>query len=237
MADERIINLDSLDVGDVEDTTVFECETPGLTSPESRKITWAQLKSLLEAATIPERVPFVYSNDATHIVSAGVTRLDIECLAGGGGGGDGATGGGGGGGGYAYAVGVTVTPADSLDVTVGIGGTGDDPAGTDGGDSSVEGPGAVTLCEATGGTGGPVAAGESAGGDGTTGDITLEGGQGVGGLVIATQWILGGAGAGPYGGQGATFKSGSGSGDAGKGGGGAYQAPGGNGLVIIWEYQ
>lgn len=240
MADKRITGLNALVPGDVEDTTVFECETPGLAAPESRKITWAQLKSLLEAAAAPSRVPFVYLASGAHVVSAGVTKVDIEVL----GGGEGAsTDGGiaytGAGGGYAMACNVAVAPADSLAVTVGIGGLWSDPSDAPtqlGGTSKVAAAGPVTLCEASGG-GGPASRN---GGEGILGDIKLTGGFGY--QVFTGVGQRGGGGAGPYASPGEYQDNNQVDGHYGGGGGsdftgGDFEADGWHGIVVIWEYQ
>lgn len=236
MADKKIPQLDPVDTASVTlSTAKIEIADSSLSAPTSREMTLFQLKTKFGGGGALTRVPFYYAASTVHNLSAGVTSYDVEAQGSGGGGGDDAIAGGAGAGGYAFAANVPGAPGDAITITIPAGGAANAPDGDTPAATTVKDALLATVCSADGGVGGKTAAGESDGGDGLVGDILVKGGQGVGGLTAATDWVLGGAP--PRGGQGATYKSGAGSGDPSPGGGGAGPANGGKGYVIIWEYQ
>lgn len=237
MADKKIADLDPMDTGDLLAAAVFEVQNVGGATPESRKLTKTQMSSIFGGGGGGSRVPFVYDTDSTHTVSAGVTRIDIECWGAGGGGAgeDGGKRGAAGGGGYAMTCNLTVAEDDELAVTVGVGGVWDTPTGNPGGDSLVEDSGMIVLCEASGGEGGAAGAAVN-GGSGVTGDIQIGGAPAMGNMTASLLTTGGAAGGG--GGLGGVYLNGAGSTNATQpGGGGASEQDGADGRVIIWEYQ
>ncbi len=151
----------------------------------------------------------VFTSTGTFTVPAGVTKVKVTLIGGGGGGGGGnncINAGGGGGGGAAIEIISGLTPAGTVTVTVGAGGTGggvDAPGGT-GGTSSFG-----AFCSATGGVGGAGATAGStpgAGGIGSGGDLNIRGSGGTayrgGGTLLAGESAANTTVASPYGGGG-----------------------------------
>lgn len=157
----------------------------------------------------------VVTASGTYTTPSGCRAILVECIGGGGGGGgtpattgsgNGQTAAGGGGGGGAYAASLITTPASSYSVTVGAGGTGvsgDD--GNDGGDTIF----GSNLVVAEGGIAAPVAvadigvfpdpSGSAARGglsQNCTGDLTISGGIGGGGIVFRDAYPHAGGGGG-----------------------------------------
>lgn len=193
--------------------------------------------------------------DGTYTPTAGMVRCEVEVYgAGGGGGGSTATnlvGAGAGGGGYAYELIEAATIGASQVVTVGTGGAG----GASGANNGVAG-GTTSLGSLIQATGGALGTGSGttglggAGGVGSLGDINLVGGRGYSGgteSISDTAMQVGGACAGPHGGQASGGKglgnngyAGVAPGGGGSGGisGGSSQAggAGADGMIIIKEY-
>jgi hypothetical protein len=130
----------------------------------------------------------VFTSSGTFTIPTGVTAVKVTVVGGGGGGGAffncAGTGGGGGGGGSSIKYLTGLTPANTLAVTVGAGGTvsaTDTNNSTAGGTSSVaSGTQSITTISATGGAKGngyPSTAG--AGGVGSGGDLNITGGYGA----------------------------------------------------------
>jgi len=118
-----------------------------------------------------------FSSTTSFVVPAGVTNILCEVI--GGGGGSAVAGNtGAGGGGYSYGT-LVVTPGETLTITVGAGGTGNQPAGgqgTNGGTSSIA-RSSTTLMSATGGGGSGSSTQFGAGGGGGGGNIYNTSGQ------------------------------------------------------------
>lgn len=130
-----------------------------------------------------------YTSSDTFVVPAGITTVFVTMVAGGGGGGGesggGVDGGGGGGGEAIINIPHSVTPAASLTVTVGAGGTGGNDAAGDGGASVFD---TITVSGGTGGNAGVAgvgggtqrdAAASAVGGwgfKGGDGDVSIQGG-------------------------------------------------------------
>jgi hypothetical protein len=172
----------------------------------------------------------------TFTVPAGVTQVSAVCIGGGGGGSGGEVGrnqgmGGGGGGGLAYGT-FAVTPGETLNITVGAGGTSSaGNAGGNGGASTIV-RGATTLLSGGGGGGGPFRS-TAGGGVGTsTGTARISGGQGgTGGGATSNDAGGGGGGAGGYlGNGGAGGGNGAGASSSGGGGGGGPSTNRGQGF-------
>jgi hypothetical protein len=119
----------------------------------------------------------VFSSSLPFVVPAGVTNILCEVI--GGGGGSAVAGNtGAGGGGYSYGT-LAVTPGETLTITVGAGGTGNQPPGgqgTSGGTSSIV-RSSTTLMSATGGGGSGSSTQFGAGGGGSGGTIYNTSGQ------------------------------------------------------------
>lgn len=165
----------------------------------------------------PSTFPYeVNGNSDTFTVPPGVTRIRIHAWGGGGSGSGTGTGQGGGGGGYASTL-LDVTPCTSYAVVAGSGGTGVNGAGSEGGDSSVSGPGtSPVILLATGGQ----SAAQSptrAGGTGTvnTGSDQVTNSGGSGGAAGGNGGA--GGGSGGHGGAGGNGTTGSDVGIAGPG--------------------
>src|ERR1700757_3795061 len=137
-------------------------------------------------------------------IPTGVTSLTVECWGGGGGGGfgrstNGASGGGGGGGAYTKTNSIVVVPGNTINFTVGTGGTG----GTTGGTAAVAG-GTTTFSTAA-----PVVA--NGGGAGTGVATNSNGAGGAGGAGGPFSGGNGAAGQGASGGGGGGGSAGTGS--------------------------
>ena len=166
-----------------------------------------------------------FTSSGTWTVPADVTEITVEAWGGGGAGG-GSTinrngGSGGGGGGYCINV-FTVTPGQTINCTVGAGGTGSNGNGTSGGATSIRSEGATStlLLTANGGNGGGSNKGTAGiGGTATGGTINTSGADGKEGNNSGG---VGGAGAkGGAGGAGSSNEDGGAGSVPGGGGGGA----------------
>lgn len=189
----------------------------------------------------------VFNSSSSWTVPTGVTRVKLRAWAGGGGGGAGTatigSGGGGGGGGYTEGL-YNVTPAGTLVLTVGSGGSGSSTSspGTAGGATSVTGMASGSCATTSGGGGSSSGSGGGAAGGGGSGSGGLLSVSGQGG---GAGYSIGAAGVGGNGGgcfcTPCTGPSASASGQigifpgGGGGGGGAVNggASGAPGLVII----
>ena len=184
-----------------------------------------------------------FTGSGTFTVPAGVFRVRVTVTGGGAGGagcGAGNAGGGGGAGGTAIGW-YDVTPAQSITVTVGAGGSAGASGGGGGGNGGTSSFGA--LCSATGGAGGGVVLGGGAGGGGTGGNINITGGYGSDGAGAAATTYAGNGGASFWGGGGRGGSGAGGGGIAGQaygsGGGGAYVSAsvGGAGMAGVVEVE
>lgn len=209
------------------------------------------------SANIPGRLFSVqtFTSNGTFTIPAGITSVKVTVIgAGGGGGGSdaGATfnGSGGGSGGSAIKWLSGLTPANTLTVTVGTGGTvTSGAAGGNGVASSVaSGTQVITTITANGGSGGGSAAGVLVGGAGATagtgGDLNLAGISAANAAPIATMsnWggpgaasILGGGGGTVFAGAGVTGNA-FGGGGSGAGGGAARAGGVGAAGLVIFEW-
>ncbi len=190
--------------------------------------TTAQRPSLFSSATV---VQLTTVGTNTWTVPAGVTSIEILCVAGGGGGGF-QVGGGGGGGGVVYRSAYPVTPGASISYTIGNGGSGgtSGAAATNGQDTTF-GSGVDQLLAKGGGAG----ANHSTGTGGYDG-LGQKGGSGGGGAGDSSSRSQ--RGGYPFDGQGFPGGRGRGgnhpgfSGDAwAGGGGGGAGGPGGDSIV------
>lgn len=178
-----------------------------------------------------------FQASGTLTVPTGVTQIICQVWGAGGGGASGsasgAAGSGGGGGGYAYGT-FRVTPGQVIPVTVGTGGASVSGAtnGNTGGTTSIG-----SLISATGGGGGFYSGGGTqpsvgSAGNGSGGQVNLQGQSGGASQMIGSVIISGfggAAGLGGAGGPGSTVSGGSGGGPGGGGAGGVYPNPSSNG--------
>jgi hypothetical protein len=192
---------------------------------------WA--RSSLTAHTSATRTVITTVGSGTYTLPAGVQAILVELLGGGGTGGTAQTGSqnteaaGSGGWGGAYAASLITGPAASYTYTVGAGGAslangGTAPRSNAGGDT-VFGASIVVAKGGPGGTGDnnstlshgvPSGTGIGSPATGNVGGLIVPNGQPVGGLIIASNLLIAGAGgdgAGPYGGSGAQAVATSGS--------------------------
>lgn len=192
------------------------------------------VKCRSETPRIPEVRVFSTPGTYSWTVPPGVTRVSIEAW-GGGGGGCGGQGGSGGGGSYSYCIINTVQPGQIYTVTVGNGGPAQGSYGDSGPcgtanpglnrNSSFSGNG-YNSCIAIGGSN--AAAGAGYGGSGGSGDVVLDGQNGVD-IGFVPQMAIGGSS--PRGGAGGHSANGTGpeyNGKAPGGGGSALEYQGGN---------
>ena len=233
MADKRIQDLDPIATGDVLPAAVWEIENVGGAVPESRKLDQTQMATLFSGGGGGgARVPFIYNATGTHTVSAGVTKIDIECVGGGGGTSTTFAPGSpycqGGGSAFGAVYNQTVIAADVIAITVGDPGGNDFFGGAagDGTNSEVTLAGGITpvvtaahVYGAQNDTNSPGAAGL---GMNSLGDVVADGQYGI--LIDLPTGaykvnLAGHSGAGPYG--------------MWNGCGGST----GGGRVIVWEYQ
>lgn len=179
-----------------------------------------------------------FSASGSFSVPGGVTSLKAECIGGGAGGWNGVTGGPGGGGGeYAAETTLAVTPAESLTITIGAGGTGgtEPTPPTAGGTTSVKRSSTFLVTAHGGGFGNSSATAAAAGGTGSTNTIHFNGGGSPLPTTAASYGGSGGGGSGgsSSGGNGGALNSGTtgGAGGAAVAGGGAGGTAGNGGGV------
>lgn len=216
--------------------------------------TWRDLTNSISPTVAVGQSAYTIAGTYTFTVPVEVTSISAVVI-GGGGGGSGAnsaqirneTNNGGGGGGLAYGT-IAVTPGETLNITVGAGGTGGvaDAAAADAGGTSTIVRSATTLLSGGGGAGGQYRSnGLTDAGGASGGTARIGGGSGGNsGTGSNNSGATGGGGAGGYsgnGGNGGAFNaSGSASTGAGGGGGGGFQgtsdtlrAGGGGGVGIL----
>jgi hypothetical protein len=192
----------------------------------------------------------IFTSNGTFTIPTGITQVKVKLVGAGGAGGSAnnvALGTGGGSGGYAEKYLTGLTPANTIAVTIGAGGT--PTAGANGGNGTssiiASGTQSITTVTAFGGSGGLIT-GNDAGGAGavisTNGDINVGGNPGAAASVANNDGgnggpsTLGGAGLGglPNAAGGApTANSGSGGGGGGLGAGNALGAAGAAGIIIF----
>lgn len=183
-----------------------------------------------------------FSTSQVFVVPEFVYKLKVTAIGAGGGGSDsvgGNDGAGGGGGGFTTKI-IGVNPFDAITMVIGSGGANGNPAGTDGGDTTVADPVGIFLT-AGGGKGATASAGAS-GGTSSGGDYNLIGQTGWG-VLNASAGV--GGDAGGWGGKGGTVSTvvshrvGLAPGGGGSGGQGGYVSDvGGAGAVggVLIEY-
>lgn len=206
------------------------------------------------------------SGSGTYTVPSGVRALYVECVGGGGGAGGvdgqgaGTAAASGGGGGAGYCAKLITSLEASYSYAVGAGGAGGTAGANNGsaGDASTFSGGTVSMSAGGGGGGAGVTAASHAGGSpgdaGTSsgGDLNLTGGVGPYSRVYSANYTslsLGGAGAGPLGGQMKIYTAANtgATGNSYGGGGGPVivdqtvtdnyaGGAGAGGIVRIWEY-
>lgn len=175
----------------------------------------------------------VFTATSTFTPPSGISVVTVHVVGAGGGGGGGASSGannssgGGGGGGATCIKNVDVSATTSITVAVGAAGTGGANTGTSGTTGGTSYFGSLTLCSATGGTGGTGVGGSGGSGSGgnggtaTGGDVNVAGAGGGAGVGGAANTGAGGNGGSSMFGGGSSGSSGGGASPiAGYGGGG-----------------